>query len=79
MKYGNITQKEDFMDGKKVVIILGKDGSVRADASGFKGGSCEKATEFLDKMFGSKGKREFKSSYYEEDVVVDGLPSGYCG
>jgi len=67
------------MDDQKLVIILDKTGGVKVEAFGFKGSSCEKATEFLDKMLGSKGKREFKSSYYEDDVIVDGLPSGYCG
>ena len=66
-------------DKKRVEIILGKDGSVRVEAFGFKGGSCEEATAFLDNLFGN-GKRTHKSSYYEGgDTIVDSLPSGYCG
>jgi hypothetical protein len=67
--------------GKKVKIILGKNGSVRVEAEGFKGGSCEKATAFIDELF-EKKKRVYKDSYYEEedgDKVLDGLPSGWCG
>ena len=67
------------MNEKKVQITLGKDGSVKIEAFGYKGGSCEEATEFLDKLF-CDGKREYKPSYYEDgNSIVDGLPSGYCG
>lgn len=68
------------MDEKKVEITLGKDGSVRVEAFGYKGGSCEEATAFLEKLFG-KSKKKYKPSYYEEDgnTIVNGLPSGYCG
>lgn len=67
------------MEGKKVEIVLGKDGSVKVEASGFKGGSCEEATAFLDGIFGN-GKRKHKASYYEDgDTIVNPLPSGYCG
>jgi hypothetical protein len=64
---------------KTVTIKLGKDGSVKVEANGFKGGSCEEATKFIDDLFGEK-KRDYKPSYYEqEEIVVDNLPSGYCG
>lgn len=68
------------MDGKKkVVITCGKDGSVRVEAEGFKGGSCEEATAFLDNLFGVE-KREHKSEYYEKgDTLIDSLSNGYCG
>lgn len=68
------------MNGKKQVkIVCGKDGSVRVEAEGFKGGSCEEATKFLDKLFGVE-KRTFKDSYYEkENTIVDSLSNGYCG
>jgi hypothetical protein len=67
---------------KKVEILLGKDGSVRIEAFGFKGGSCEEATAFLDKLFGSMKNTKHKTSYYEDEIkdnLVDGLPSGFCG
>lgn len=67
------------MNDKKVEITLGKDGSVRIEAFGFKGGTCEEATAFLDKLWGKK-KTEYKPSYYEDPGnIVDGLPSGWCG
>ena len=72
------------MDDKKVVIILGKDGSVKSEAFGFKGAACQDKTSFLKKIFG-KSDEILKPSYYEEDeelekdVQIDGLPSGWCG
>jgi len=64
---------------KKVQIVLGKDGSIKVEASGFKGTSCEEATAFLDKIF-AVDKRKHKSSYYEEgETICNSLPSGLCG
>jgi len=66
---------------KQVRITLGKDGSVKAEALGFKGGACEDATAFLDNLFDGPKKRDLKASYHEtEDIqVCNGLPSGWCG
>ena len=68
---------------KKVKILLGKDGSVKVEAFGFKGQSCVEATAFLDKVFPAGKHMDTKSSFYEEEEVkdnlVDGLPSGHCG
>ena len=67
---------------KKVVVTLGKDGSVKVEASGFKGNSCTEATIFLDKIFPKNVKMKKKDSFWEEEVcenLVDGLPSGHCG
>ena len=72
------------MNDKKVVVILGKDGSVKSEAFGFKGPACQRKTAFLKKVFG-KGDETLKPSYYEEaeeldkDLQIDGLPSGWCG
>ena len=66
---------------KTVEIIFGKDGSITSEAFGFKGPSCEKATEFLKKEFGAT-KTVHKDSYNEVEEVTkisDGLPSGHCG
>ena len=65
---------------KRVEVIFNRDGSVTVDAKNFQGQACEKATEFLEKIFGS-GERKYKDSYYQEEEVklVDGLPSGFCG
>lgn len=67
---------------KQLKITLGKDGSVKVEASGFKGSACTDATAFLDKVFPKIKATEFKDSYWEEEVkenLVDGLPSGHCG
>lgn len=64
---------------KKIEIILGKDGSIKTEAIGFKGDGCEKATEFLKTLFEEDIVKQ-KSSYYEkEEVITNGLPSGWCG
>jgi hypothetical protein len=69
------------MEPKRVEITFGKDGSVRVEAFGFVGKSCEEATAFLDKLFGNDSNRVHKESYFleEKENLVDGLPSGYCG
>lgn len=72
---------------QKLVFILGKDGSIKEEAHGFKGPECIEKAEFAKKVFG-KPKTELKPSYYEESTDLDqdletswecGLPSGYCG
>lgn len=69
------------MESKKVVITLGTDGSVKVEAIGFTGTSCQEATAFLDDLFGSPTEVTLKDSFYQQDktVVVEGLPSGHCG
>jgi hypothetical protein len=70
---------------KKIVITLGRNGSVKAEAVGFVGPACQDATKFLDGIF--KGKKEdlLKPEYYEENkstsFEIDGLPGGgrFCG
>ena len=69
---------------KKTKIILGKDGSIKAEGFGYTGGECIKKVEFLEKLFGSVDKRELKPEFYEEketNTLLDtnGLPSGWCG
>ena len=66
----------------EVKILLGRDGSVKLEAFGFKGESCTDATAFIDKIFPSKKTWKEKPSFWEEEVdekLVDGLPSGHCG
>ncbi len=68
------------MEGKKVVITFGKDGSVQVEAFGYVGTTCEEATAFLDELFGKPENKKLKDSYHaQKEVVADGLPSGYCG
>jgi len=66
---------------RKVKITLGKNGSVRVEAFNFKGGSCEEATAFLDKLFGGNDQqRNYKDSYWEnKETISNGLPSEWCG
>jgi len=65
---------------KKVIVRLGKDGSVKVEAEGFVGRSCEEATKFLDELFGQPTDRQLKSEYYQdEQTICNCLPSGYCG
>jgi hypothetical protein len=67
------------MNEKRVVIRIGKDGSVKSEVMGAKGPECEGMTAFLDKLLGKK-TTQHKPSYYEEpDKLVNGIPSGYCG
>ena len=66
--------------GKKVIVKLGKDGSVKVEAEGFVGSSCEDATKFIDDIFGKPTDKKLKPEYYqEEQTICNGLPSGYCG
>ena len=68
---------------KRVEVILGPDGSIKTEALGFKGPSCLKATKFILDALGVEQDQDnttIKSSFYEEEeVVVQGLPSGHCG
>ena len=64
---------------KRVEIVLGADGSVKVEAFGFKGTSCQEATEFLNDLFGSPEKVVLKDSYHETDLIAEGLPEGHCG
>ena len=62
---------------KKVEIILGKDGSIKTEAFGFKGSTCEEATAFIDELFGY-GERNHKPEYFESDEIT-GILGEYCG
>ena len=64
---------------KRVEVILGKDGSVKVEAQGFTGKSCEEATKFLDELFGEATEKKHKDEYYQEEIICNGLPSGHCG
>lgn len=68
------------MNQKQVCISIGKDGSMRVEAKGFKGKSCEEATAFLQELFGKETSKVLKPSYWEEGVIITpGLPNGLCG
>lgn len=69
------------MEPKRVEITFSKDGSVRIEAFGFVGQSCKEATKFLEKIFPMEesSSTALKESYYQEEEIANGLPSGYCG
>ena len=64
---------------KRVEIILGKDGTINVEAHDFQGDSCEKATEFLDEMFGDATTSTKKMEYYLGEKETDLIGSGHCG
>jgi len=65
---------------KKVEIILGKDGSIKVEAFGFKGASCLEAVEFLKDLYGEADSLTEKDSMNEvSEKICDGVPSGWCG
>lgn len=53
---------------KTVEITIDPDGGVTIEATGFKGGSCERATKALEEAMGVAGKRDKKPSYYQQEV-----------
>ena len=66
---------------KKIIITLGKDGSVKGEVFGVKGKGCLGDVEFLNELYGAATEVEEKASMYEEgeEKLADGLPSGWCG
>lgn len=70
------------MEQKKVLVTIARDGSVKVEAEGFHGKSCEEATAFIERLFpNGSGNKTYKPEYYEavNDEVCPGLPNGYCG
>lgn len=68
---------------KTVKIIIGKDGSLKTETTGYKGDSCLQATKFLEKMFRLEKIRPKPEMYETEDdskqTMIDNTPSGWCG
>lgn len=52
-----------------IEVILSPDGSVKVDAVGFKGKTCEEATKFLETL-GEKKSTRRKPEYYQETVKL---------
>lgn len=52
---------------KKIIIDIRKDGTTKIEAVGFKGDSCEKATQPFEDLLGEVTDKELKNSYYEQD------------
>ena len=65
---------------KRLEITLGKDGSVKTEAKGFKGPECLKAAELLNELYGAPETTEEKDSMHEvSETLSTGVPSGWCG
>ena len=58
------------MFGKKKYgeVTFKKDGTTIIEGHNFKGGSCEEATSFLEKLLGSVGKRKWKQERWSKGV-----------
>ena len=53
----------------KVEVTLSPDGSIKVEAVGYKGKSCEDATKFLEALGSKQGTRR-KPEYYQEEVKL---------
>lgn len=61
---------------KRVIVKLNTDGTIKVEAEGYTGSTCEQATAFLENL-GIVGGEEKKSEYYDtqeqkEEVYLDG-------
>lgn len=66
---------------KEIVLKFNKKtGEVKIEAFGFKGNSCEKATEFLEKALGQVTDFTHKAEWLETNIELnDHLTTDYCG
>mgnify|MGYP001584769250 CR=1 FL=1 len=53
------------MEKKRIVIDIDKQGKISVEAFGFKGKSCEKATEDIAKLIGETKEKIRKKEYYQ--------------
>lgn len=59
---------------KEINITFDKDGNVSIEAMGFKGTSCEKATQAIEKALAGKDfKKSLKPEYYEKEFVTNNI------
>lgn len=61
---------------QQIVITIGPDGATSFDAQGFKGSSCEKATEQLELVLGGESKRKKKPEYHMPPAINSGSVKG---
>lgn len=52
---------------KQIIIDIKKDGTSKIEAVGYKGNSCEKATEPFEELLGVVEGKDFKNEYYEQE------------
>lgn len=54
---------------EKIIVTVGKDGSLQWDAQGFTGGKCKDAAAFLDQVAGGRAGHSDKPEMYETEGV----------
>ena len=55
---------------KEIIIEIGENGELELRAEGFKGGSCEKATAFIEEALGmTEGKRKKLPAFFLTEVT----------
>ncbi len=57
------------MNRPTIEVTIGPDGSVKIDAVGFSGQTCEQATAFLEQALGPVTGKRRKPEYYRRAVV----------
>jgi len=55
---------------KKVIVTISPDGSIKVEAEGYKGNTCEQATAFL-KQLGQVQGEEKKAEYFETPLQAE--------
>lgn len=53
---------------KEIIVTVGKDGEVDLEASGFKGGTCEKALEPIIQAVGQAVSVKKKPEFYQRET-----------
>ena len=60
---------------EEIVVNILPDGSIRAEAKGFKGKSCEESMKFLEKL-GLVTEKKKKAEYHQKAATVKKLRMG---
>ena len=58
---------------KEVRIVIEKDGTIEAEADGFKGKGCEKVLDQFSQAIAAKAKVDKKPDYYATEKVSVGV------
>ena len=54
---------------KSIEVTIKPDGKVEIEAIGFKGGSCEKATQAIEQALGTIATRKKKPEFYQQNIA----------
>lgn len=54
----------------KIEVTIGLDGAVKMDAQGFKGKTCEEATDQLMILLGGEGESKKKPEYFQPPTTT---------